>query len=139
VDGTIVWSANMRAGDVANLSGVPAQPIFGDNALISLWERDTGHIGNPDDLLGEFFAEYTGGTQRTQTINYHNGTAVYEITYVVNRPEPKPQCSDGKDNDGDGKIDFGTGANNDPGCESASDNDESNSPPRNTPPTIDPP
>jgi uncharacterized repeat protein (TIGR01451 family) len=33
---------------------------------------------------------------------------------------PKPQCSDGKDNDGDGKIDFGT----DPGCASPQDNDE---------------
>ncbi|MEA2193725.1 MAG: hypothetical protein QOG42_159 [Solirubrobacteraceae bacterium] len=31
-----------------------------------------------------------------------------------------PQCSDGVDNDGDGKIDFG----NDPGCSSASDDSE---------------
>jgi hypothetical protein len=35
-----------------------------------------------------------------------------------------PQCSDRIDNDGDGKIDFGTGASNDPGCSSASDTDE---------------
>lgn len=35
-----------------------------------------------------------------------------------------PQCSDGVDNDGDGNIDFG----DDPGCESAEDNDESNCP-----------
>jgi hypothetical protein len=39
-------------------------------------------------------------------------------------PQPKKQCKDGKDNDGDGKIDFGTGANNDPGCDSATDDSE---------------
>ena len=35
-------------------------------------------------------------------------------------PTRKPQCSDGKDNDGDGAIDFGT----DPGCASPLDDDE---------------
>ncbi len=35
--------------------------------------------------------------------------------------EPKPQCSDGIDNDGDGKIDYP----NDPGCDSREDNSES--------------
>ena len=45
----------------------------------------------------------------------------------------KKQCEDGKDNDGDGKIDFGTGANNDPGCDSLTDDTE-NTPPKNTPP-----
>jgi len=38
-------------------------------------------------------------------------------------PQPK-QCQDGKDNDGDGKIDFGNSANNDPGCASATDDIE---------------
>ena len=37
-------------------------------------------------------------------------------------PPPAPQCSDGIDNDGDGRIDFPA----DPGCTSASDNDEFN-------------
>jgi hypothetical protein len=43
-------------------------------------------------------------------------------------PEPPPvsaQCADGIDNDGDAKIDFPA----DPGCTSASDNDEFNAPP----------
>ena len=35
-------------------------------------------------------------------------------------PPPPPQCSDGADNDGDGKIDYPA----DPGCSSAADNDE---------------
>lgn len=38
----------------------------------------------------------------------------------VATPAPKTQCNDGKDNDGDGKVDFGS----DPGCASFLDNDE---------------
>ena len=34
------------------------------------------------------------------------------------------QCSDGIDNDGDGRIDFGSAASNDRGCSSATDNTE---------------
>jgi hypothetical protein len=36
-----------------------------------------------------------------------------------------PACSNGVDDDEDGKTDFGTGETNDPGCESAEDDDES--------------
>ena len=35
-----------------------------------------------------------------------------------------PACSDGADNDRDGRIDFGLGPLNDPGCTSATDDDE---------------
>ena len=48
-------------------------------------------------------------------------TATYTITLT--------QCSDGVDNDGDGKTDYGTGATNDPGCTDASDTTESPDPP----------
>ena len=37
-------------------------------------------------------------------------------------PPPHPACSDGVDNDGDGKIDYPA----DPGCTGASDTDETN-------------
>lgn len=40
-------------------------------------------------------------------------------------PPPDPACSDGIDNDGDGATDYP----NDPGCDSASDDDETNAPP----------
>ena len=43
-------------------------------------------------------------------------------------PPPAAACSDGADNDGDGKADFG-GANPDPGCSSADDDDETDPPP----------
>lgn len=51
-------------------------------------------------------------------------------TTATDTPTP-PQCSDGIDNDGDGKIDYGVPSftnvsNFDPECTSADDNDESN-------------
>ena len=55
----------------------------------------------------------------------------YAVSYIVITPAPKEntQCSDGKDNDGDGKIDYGNDLNtNDPGCSSLDDNDESDEP-----------
>ena len=46
------------------------------------------------------------------------------IAVALTSAPPAPQCSDGIDNDGDTKIDFGTGPSNDPGCLSATDNTE---------------
>jgi hypothetical protein len=37
---------------------------------------------------------------------------------------PLPACADGVDNDGDGRTDFGVGSQNDPGCSSPADDDE---------------
>lgn len=87
VDGAQVWSGSMKNGDIVNLSGVSAT-LSGANADVQLWERDPGFFNSPDDFLGEFFAEFTGGDERTQTINFRNGEAVYQIRYVVDRPAP---------------------------------------------------
>lgn len=56
------------------------------------------------------------------------------VTVVTDtpRPEAPPQCSDKKDNDGDGKIDFP----NDPGCASPQDDDESDIMPRTGVPAV---
>ncbi|MCX6780050.1 MAG: fibronectin type III domain-containing protein, partial [Candidatus Magasanikbacteria bacterium] len=51
---------------------------------------------------------------------------------TTTEPGTKPACSDGSDNDGDGKIDYPA----DPGCTSISDNDEYN-PPENTVPDFE--
>lgn len=42
------------------------------------------------------------------------------------QPDPKPACNDGRDNDGDGKLDL-----RDPGCSSKTDNSENNPKPKN--------
>lgn len=53
--------------------------------------------------------------------------AVEAVNFVFGTPTPTPtapQCSDAKDNDGDGKIDYPA----DLGCESPADNDENDKP-----------
>jgi hypothetical protein len=88
VDGVEVWSGRsdplrMKEGDVRNLSGVSAT-LSGQSARVQLWESDPGFFNSPDDGPAEFFADYTGGNERTQTFALNGG--VYEITYVVTRP-----------------------------------------------------
>ena len=69
------------------------------------------------------------------TARFSKGAAVYKVASIVEGnsgtypavtpPPPKPACSDGIDNDSDGKIDYPA----DTGCSSATDTDEFNSPP----------
>src|SRR5829696_6621202 len=73
VDGIEVWSGRsdplrMKDGDVHNLSGI-STTLSGQNARVQLLESDPGFFNQPDDGPAEFFAEYTGGDQRTQTLN----------------------------------------------------------------------
>jgi hypothetical protein len=51
-----------------------------------------------------------------------NVSADSQVTATVANGVRRPQCSDGLDNDGDGKIDYPA----DPGCTDALDNDEAN-------------
>jgi hypothetical protein len=91
VDGVEVWSGRsdplrMKDGDVRNLTGVSAT-LSGQSARLQLWESDPGTFNRPDDGPAEFFAEFTGGDERTRTLTLNGG--VYEITYVVERtPDP---------------------------------------------------
>jgi mannan endo-1,4-beta-mannosidase len=68
---------------------------------------------------------WTNGANRE---NYR--PSVYADLAVTQPPPPPAQCADGSDNDRDGLVDL-----NDPGCTSASDNDESNPPPPPPPPS----
>jgi len=92
VDGVEVWSGRsdplrMRNGDVRNLTGVSAT-LSGQSARVQLWESDPGFFNSPDDGPAEFFAEFTGGDERTRTLTLNGG--VYEIKYVVDRPDFDP-------------------------------------------------
>jgi hypothetical protein len=90
VDGKHMGLWHMKQGQIVNRvdAGVPPQPLLERNAEVQLWEAGGGHKANPDVLLGEFLVEYTDGTDKTQEIKLGNGEVRYEITYVVNRPEP---------------------------------------------------
>jgi hypothetical protein len=85
-----VWSADdnnvhLKNGDSVNLEGVSAT-LSEANAEVQLQEMDPGVFqGGRNELIGEFSAAYTDGTEQTQTLNYRNGEAVYQIKYVVDR------------------------------------------------------
>lgn len=51
------------------------------------------------------------------------------------RSVPTPQCNNGRDDDGDGLIDYSTSGTGDPGCSSRTDSSEVNVVPTSTPPT----
>ncbi len=79
---------------------------------------------------GPKFAVYSGVNYWWWNVDYTNapdGWSIQDGLTVVTAPPPAA-CSDGLDNDGDGKIDYGTGTNNDPGCTSNTDTDEYNAP-----------
>jgi hypothetical protein len=80
------------------------------------------------------FAEFTaepGVTYRIAVDGYYGATGSFDLYVELT---PSPECSDGQDNDGDGKLDAG-----DPGCAGPSDDDETDPPPPSPPPTAPPP
>lgn len=60
----------------------------------------------------------------TKALTYHPSDTTCRND--TGTPPAVAQCADGIDNDGDGLIDFGPAATNDPQCTSAADNDERN-------------
>ncbi len=86
---------------VTSISGTVDTSIAG-NYTITYTYTDTGGL--------------TATITRTVTVN---------PAVVIIDEDPKTQCNDGIDNDGDNKIDF-TGENADSGCSSSEDNDETN-------------
>lgn len=91
VDGVEVWSGRsealrMRNGDVRNLVGLTAT-LSGQSARVQLLEFDGGPLQGGDDEA-EFFADFTGGDERTRTLSLNGG--VYELTYKVERPDVTP-------------------------------------------------
>jgi hypothetical protein len=103
------------------------------------------YIWREDEVTKRGIGTYDSPRKNPYTIELTQGT--HTITFRGREPEAKLdyfyfskisgtplsyQCSDGLDNDGDGLTDYP----DDPGCSSASDNDEYNSPPSDhTPPS----
>lgn len=82
-------------------------------------------IPNPANgrYIATFFETLTANTPWSLKV-----TAVCNVPGCTPVTTPLPQCSDGLDNDSDGFIDYSaTPGLGDPGCSSASDNDETNS------------
>jgi hypothetical protein len=105
---TATTDANGRASTTATSSELGTQTITG-----TITNDTTGNEPNEVDECDRLANDPQGATA---------GECSDSVTKTWT--EPKTQCSDGIDNDGDEWTDFP----NDPGCESAQDNDEFNEP-----------
>ena len=126
----------------ATVIDVNGNPVPG--VTISWTISGVGGFVNRDattDANGTANATITSGTEGTSTVTATISTAGTQCTQPVGTPagattagncadtatktwdddvEPEPECNDEIDNDADGEIDFP----DDPGCESAADDDE---------------
>jgi len=104
-----------------------------DTTITFSYPQQTGY-GYLYSANGVVVSRTNNAAQTTVTFakadSYEVATIVKGTTGTYTTP-PKPQCSDGLDNDGDGKVDYPT----DLGCESAADETEAPDPP---PPATEP-
>ena len=104
IDGVGLPASPCREGAGINFPTVTGPDTAFERRPLGVNDQDT------DDNAADFEGPKAGNPQNSGGIT-----------------SPTSACSDGADNDGDGKVDFG-GANPDPGCSSASDNDEADPP-----------
>jgi hypothetical protein len=139
------WSSGAPTGAGATQSFNVSQPI--DQLVIETRQASAGGSVMAVEVDGVVVGMFTPGTSGFApiTLNFANPISANVSHTLEIRPNATlptrvdvdffqlhssggpvdPQCSDGADNDGDGRIDFG----DDLGCTDASDNDETNAPP----------
>lgn len=106
-------------GQLDNFLGFTGPPFFGHNE----WDLvQTYAFGVSNTPPAGFSFLNTDGRGNTP-FGYGSAVAGPDTHYPFEVMQ-NPACGNGLDDDNDGKIDFGTGANNDAGCASALDNDE---------------
>lgn len=130
-DGKVVYSggayvANLTvAGSSVHNSASPNQTVFDQLGIRIVffetnWDPSTGGLTDDSDTIyvNALHVTAPGGVDIVVSHSEATGTCAEERE--LSPPLGKPQCSDLKDNDRDGKIDFPA----DPGCESRQDDDE---------------
>ena len=115
------------SGSFDSGSGTVTQPI---TRLLTWTSDDTGAVVINTGAASSFAGLATSIALETEEQNVTiSGTAQISGTATPRDAAltvtPIPQCRDGIDNDSDGLIDFGTDADNDPGCSAEDDVDES--------------
>lgn len=131
-------------GDPTNGSSAPINSNNASSINVRVPQAPAGFTFNTEPCDGNGDG-IPGGTRNSPTaisvtVRNLDGTGCFVTlpnAYLLNPPnttctgdtsEPPPttpQCNDGIDNDGDGRIDFGAGPTNDPQCTSLEDNSES--------------
>jgi uncharacterized protein YkwD len=100
------------------------------DAVMQGWLNSAGHRANIQDAR---FRTIGVGSAASSTGQLYWAQAFGTQSGSPPPPPPPPAtyaCSNGKDDDGDGKVDYPA----DPGCASTTDNDEYNAPPPPPPP-----
>ncbi len=98
---------------------LPAGSVF--EAQVFRWIPDHEQAGRYEMTFKVHDGK--GGADK-KTVNL----VVQDVSNKPDIPPQKPQCGDRRDNDRDGKIDYGQNPANDPGCSSLEDDDESDDP-----------
>ena len=94
-------------------------------AVVQAWLNSSGHRANIENAT---FRSIGVGAAVASSGRVYWAQAFSTVTgSTPPPPPPAAACANGRDDDGDGKVDYP----NDPGCSSSSDNDEYNAP---TPP-----
>lgn len=108
------------------VSGATNYRIYRNGTLVGEGPGSSGGFSNSWNDTGR-----TCGTSYNYAVEAQNSTStspqatLTASTTACSPPPTSPACSDGADNDGDGKIDYPA----DPGCTSASDTDETDTTP----------
>ncbi len=125
LDGTEVASGAASASPV-DYNLADRYFVIGDHLGNVACEEDTSFRGGIDEVR-----VYDRALTPTEIGRLAAATGPDPPTLEPDPPPPTPQCSDGVDNDGDGKFDHPA----DPGCSTADDDDEaSTAPPPPRPP-----
>jgi hypothetical protein len=117
--------------DEAPTSYTFTNPLSGGKTgwvVVPVQGNNLGYLKNSEGFLDNVFIQ--NGENSFEEVDFTDfddtdATDFFILWLKVKEAEVVPACDDGIDNDSDGKIDFGTGTNNDPGCSSATDDNES--------------
>lgn len=113
---------NLWVRFVAPVNQVPCW-AYVENLLFTINEEPVELVNIPESLLP--FATYPATP--TPTVDEDEGSEATATTAPFSAtpsPTRAPQCSDGRDNDGDGKTDFDPTGRGDPECRNANDDNE---------------
>ena len=112
---------SVLVGDVVAVDGSASYDPDGGNIVSYMWDFGNGMTASGAQATTAYGAQGTYTVTLT-VVDDEGQSATDSLQVMVTQPVEKPECSDGKDNDGDGLIDYPE----DPGCYAPNDPKEYN-------------